>query len=91
MIWRAIQPSSDVPRLTRISSCANGCNITIKNDHELSELYKHKLSLISMGLESGSQGALDRCEKSSSVEEMIEAVNKAAKAHISWSLPLAAR
>jgi len=74
------------PRLTRISSYANGCNITRKNDHELAELYKHKLSLIYMGLESGSQGVLDRCGKSSSVEEMIEAVNKAAKANIKSSV-----
>ncbi len=74
------------PRLTRISSYANGCNITRKNDRELAELYKHKLSLIYMGLESGSQSVLDRCGKSSSVEEMIEAVNKAAKAHIKSSV-----
>ena len=39
-----------------------------------------------MGLESGSQGVLDRCGKSSSVEEMIEAVNKAAKAYIKSSV-----
>ena len=39
-----------------------------------------------MGLESGSQGVLDRCGKSSSVEEMIEAANKAAKAHIKSSV-----
>ena len=74
------------PRLTRISSYANGCNITRKNDQELTELYKHKLSLIYMGLESGSQGVLDACGKSSSVEEMIEAVNKAAKAKIKSSV-----
>jgi len=74
------------PRLTRISSYANGCNITRKNDHELSELYKYKLSLIYMGLESGSQCVLDRCKKSSSVEEMIEAVNMATKAHIKSSV-----
>ena len=74
------------PRLTRISSYANGCNITRKNDCELAELYNHKLGLIYMGLESGSQGVLDRCGKSSSVEEMIEAVNKAAKAYIKSSV-----
>lgn len=74
------------PRLTRIASYANGYNITRKNDYELTELYKHKLSLIYMGLESGSQGVLDRCGKSSSVEEMIEAVNRAATAHIKSSV-----
>ncbi|MFH2145400.1 MAG: radical SAM protein [Candidatus Omnitrophota bacterium] len=74
------------PRLSRISSYANGCNITRKSDQELAELYKRKLSLIYMGLESGSQGVLDRCGKSSSVEEMIEAVHKAAKAQIKSSV-----
>ena len=39
-----------------------------------------------MGLESGSQGVLDRCGKSSSVEEMIDAVNRAAKAGIKSSV-----
>ena len=74
------------PRLTRISSYANGCNITKKNDRELLELYKHKLSLIYMGLESGSQAVLDRCGKYSSAEEMVEAVNRAAKAQIKSSV-----
>ncbi|MBU0635143.1 MAG: radical SAM protein [Candidatus Omnitrophica bacterium] len=74
------------PRLTRISSYANGCNITRKSDQELAELYKHKLSLIYMGLESGSQGVLDWCGKSSSVEEMIEAVQRAAGAWIKSSV-----
>ena len=74
------------PRLTRISSYANGCNITRKNDAELAELYQHKLSLIYMGLESGSQAVLDQCGKSSSVEEMIEAVNRTAKAQIKSSV-----
>lgn len=74
------------PRLSRVSSYANGFNITRKSDYELTELYEHKLSLIYMGLESGSQGILDRCGKSSSVEQMIEAVNKADKARIKSSV-----
>jgi radical SAM superfamily enzyme YgiQ (UPF0313 family) len=74
------------PRLTRISSYANGSNITRKNNYELEELYKHKLSLIYMGLESGNQAVLNRCGKASSAEEMIEAVNKAAKFHIKSSV-----
>jgi radical SAM superfamily enzyme YgiQ (UPF0313 family) len=74
------------PRLTRISSYANGCNITRKSGQELAELYQHKLSLIYMGLESGSQEVLDRCGKLSSAEEMIAAVNKAAAAQIKSSV-----
>ena len=73
-------------RLSRVSSYANGCNITQKSDQELIELYDHKLSLIYLGLESGSQDILERCGKSSGVEEMIEAVYRAAKAHIKASV-----
>ena len=73
-------------RLSRISSYANGSNITLKSDHELTELYDHKLRLIYMGLESGCQDILDRCGKSSSVEEMINAVHKADKAQIKSSV-----
>ena len=74
------------PRLSRVSSYANGCNITRKSDEELIELYEHKLSLIYLGLESGSQDILERCGKSSGVEEMIEAVHRVAKAHIKASV-----
>lgn len=74
------------PQLSRISSYASGSNIMRKNDQELTELYDHKLRLIYMGLESGCQDILDQCGKSSSVEEMIKAVNKAAKAQIKSSV-----
>jgi radical SAM superfamily enzyme YgiQ (UPF0313 family) len=50
------------PRLSRVSAYANGSNITRKSDEELAELCAHKLSLIYMGLESGSQPVLDRCK-----------------------------
>ncbi len=74
------------PDLARVSSYANGSNITRKTDEELAELYAHKLSLIYMGLESGSQAVLDRCGKSSTVEEMIRAVQKAERARIKSSV-----
>jgi len=74
------------PRLTRISSYANGSNITRKNKDELIELYNNKLSLIYMGLESGSQRILDKCKKSSTAREMIDAVNKAAQANTKSSV-----
>jgi radical SAM superfamily enzyme YgiQ (UPF0313 family) len=74
------------PRLARVSSYANGSNIFRKTGDELAELYRHKLSLIYMGLESGSQDVLDRCSKASTVEEMIESVQRAAKAHIKSSV-----
>ena len=74
------------PKLSRISSYANGHNITKKTTNELEELRAHKLSLVYIGLESGSQDILNRCHKRSSVKEMIEAVNRAAKAEIKSSV-----
>ncbi|OQA57774.1 MAG: coproporphyrinogen III oxidase [Candidatus Omnitrophica bacterium ADurb.Bin277] len=74
------------PKLSRISSYANGTNIMRKSDAELAELSSHKLTLIYMGLESGSQSILDRCTKSSGVRQMIEAVRRAEKARIRSSV-----
>jgi radical SAM superfamily enzyme YgiQ (UPF0313 family) len=74
------------PDLARVSSYANGSNITRKTDQELAELYARKLSLIYMGLESGSQAVLDHCKKSSTVEEMVSAVRKAEAAGIKSSV-----
>jgi len=74
------------PRLTRVSSYANGFNITKKTDAELEALAARKLDLIYMGLETGSQEVLDRCGKVSSVCEMIEAVRRAEGAGIRSSV-----
>lgn len=74
------------PKLSRISSYANGHNITQKSKNELEELRAHKLSLIYMGLESGSQNILNRCHKRSSVKEMVDAVKRAAMAQIKSSV-----
>lgn len=74
------------PKLTRVASYANGYNITRKTDEELRELAAYKLSLIYMGLESGSQQVLSRCGKVSTVDEMVCAVGKAAMANIKSSV-----
>ncbi len=74
------------PKLSRISSYANGYNITHRSDEELRELYEHKLRLIYMGLESGNEDILNRCRKPSSAEEMIEAVKRAGEAGIKSSV-----
>jgi radical SAM superfamily enzyme YgiQ (UPF0313 family) len=74
------------PRLSRVSAYANGSNITRKNDEELAELCAHKLSLIYMGLESGSQLVLGRCGKTSGAEEMIRAVVRAERSGIRSSV-----
>ncbi|MFH1459477.1 MAG: radical SAM protein [Candidatus Omnitrophota bacterium] len=65
------------PDLARISSYANGYNITQRTDDELKELYDRKLKLIYLGLESGSQEILDSCRKKSTRDEMITAVQRA--------------
>lgn len=74
------------PKLSRVSAYANSSNIIRKSDAELAELYTHKMSLVYMGLESGSQLVLDRCKKTSSVEEMIQAVSRAERAGIRSSV-----
>ena len=74
------------PKLSRISSYANGHNIAQRSENELKELRANKLSLIYIGLESGSQDILSHCRKRSRVREMIEAVNKAAIAGIKSSV-----
>lgn len=74
------------PELVRVSTYASGANLTRKTDGELAELYAHKLRLVYMGLESGSQRVLDRCRKSSSVEEMVRAVPRAERAGIRSSV-----
>ena len=74
------------PDLSRISSYANGYNITTRTPEELRKLYENKLTLMYMGLESGSQQVLDNCNKASSSNEMIEAVNKAKEAGIKSSI-----
>lgn len=74
------------PRLTRVSSYANGYNILRRSDTELKELYDNKMRLIYMGLESGSQEILDRCKKASGADEMVEAVNRVSQAGIKASV-----
>jgi radical SAM superfamily enzyme YgiQ (UPF0313 family) len=74
------------PKLTRIASYANGYNITTRSDQELQELCQHKLRLIYIGLESGSQAILDRCRKRATAIEMIEAVQRAEQAGIKSSV-----
>jgi len=64
-------------KLARISSYVNGYNIINRSDSELLELYENKLKLIYIGLESGSQNVLDFCRKTSTVQQMIEAVRRA--------------
>jgi len=65
------------PKLTRISTYANGDDITRRSNSELQALSNLKLKLLYIGLESGSQTILDRCNKKPTVEQMIQAVRSA--------------
>jgi radical SAM superfamily enzyme YgiQ (UPF0313 family) len=74
------------PALTRVSSYANGYNITARSDDELKELYDNGLTLMYMGLESGSRRVLDMVKKRSRADEMVEAVRRAARFDIKASV-----
>ena len=74
------------PHLSRVGSYANGTNITKRSNRELRELAARKLSLIYIGLESGSEAVLENCRKRSSVAEMVDAVGRAREAGIKSSV-----
>lgn len=78
--------NNSFPKLNRIASYANGYNITVRSDQELRQLYDHKLRLLYIGLESGSQAILDRCRKRATAAEMIETVHRAEHAGIKSSV-----
>jgi radical SAM superfamily enzyme YgiQ (UPF0313 family) len=65
------------PHLERVSIYANAQDILRKSEEELATLYRKKLSMIYMGLESGDAEILRRVKKGATAEEMIEAVRKA--------------
>lgn len=74
------------PKLNRIASYANGYNMANRSDDALKALVDQKLSLIYMGLESGSQRVLDICDKKATVEQMIEAVKRCDQVGIKTSI-----
>ncbi len=65
------------PQLQRIGIYANAKDILAKTNQELMELRRKKLSIIYIGLESGSNKVLKRVNKGATAEEMIKAVIKA--------------
>lgn len=79
---RQLEPILDAlneafPNLERVSIYANAQDILRKSEEELATLYRKKLSLIYMGLESGDEEILRRVKKGATAVEMIEAVRKA--------------
>lgn len=74
------------PKLSRVASYANGDNVVSRSQEELAELYENKLRLIYIGLESGSQEILDKCNKRATAVEMVGAVQRAAEVGIKASV-----
>ncbi|MBI4722948.1 MAG: radical SAM protein [Candidatus Stahlbacteria bacterium] len=72
--------NSAFPELQRIGIYANTSDILRKTDQELKELRAKKLSIIYIGLESGSNKVLKRVNKGVTAEETINAVGKAQNA-----------
>jgi radical SAM superfamily enzyme YgiQ (UPF0313 family) len=69
--------NSVFPELQRIGIYANASDILHKTNQELKELRTKKLLIIYIGLESGSNKVLQRVNKGTTVQEIIEAVKKA--------------
>jgi len=65
------------PNLERVSIYANAQDILRKSEEELTTLYRKKLGMIYMGLESGDDENLRRVKKGATAAEMVEAVKKA--------------
>ena len=78
--------NSAFPALQRVGIYANARDILKKTDQQLRELCRHKLSIIYIGLESGSDEVLRRVRKGATSQEMIEGVRKAKVAGIKVSV-----
>jgi len=74
------------PLLTRVSSYACGDQLAQRSGEELSALRDRELSLVYLGLESGSRDILERRRKRATVEEMVEGVRRADAAGIRSSV-----
>lgn len=68
------------PQLQRIGIYANANDILDKSDEDLQILYKKKLTIIYIGLESGSDEVLKRVNKGASAQDIIKAVVKVQQA-----------
>jgi radical SAM superfamily enzyme YgiQ (UPF0313 family) len=65
------------PHLERVSIYANAQDILRKSEEKLVTLYRKKLGMIYMGLESGDDEILRQVKKGATAAEMTEAVKKA--------------
>jgi radical SAM superfamily enzyme YgiQ (UPF0313 family) len=74
------------PRLQRVGIYANARDILSKTDEELAELRRHRLKIVYLGLESGDPLTLERVVKGATVDQMVEAVQRARAADIAASV-----
>jgi len=73
-ILKALQQA--LPKLTRVSCYATPANILRKTESELTLLREQKLSLLYLGIESGSNSILKKISKGASQKGIVEALNK---------------
>lgn len=74
------------PELQRVSSYANAISINNKTDDELRQLRALGLTLGYLGLESGDEVVNDRIVKGATIDEQVEAVQRAQAAGIKMSV-----
>jgi histone acetyltransferase (RNA polymerase elongator complex component) len=73
---------SGFPRLRRVGIYANARDVLGKTDAELAMLRQQKLTVVYLGLESGSDEVLRRFHKGITAAEMVEAVQRLKRAGI---------
>lgn len=78
--------ASAFPRLRRVGIYANARDVLRKTDAELAALRQQKLTVVYLGLESGSDEVLRRVRKGITAAEMVEAVQKIKRAGIRTSV-----
>ncbi len=74
------------PKLERVGTYANANDILSKSNEELALLFKKKLKIAYLGLESGNDLILERMRKGTTSEEMVQAVIKAQECGIDMSV-----
>ena len=72
--------ASGFPRLRRVGIYANARDVLGKSDAELAALRQQKLTIVYLGMESGSDEVLRRVHKGITAAEMVEAVHKLRRA-----------
>ena len=74
------------PGLQRVAAYANARDVLAKSPEQLSRLRRGKLGMLYMGLESGDPQTLQRVQKGATVEQIVQAVQRAQEAEITVSV-----